>query len=239
MPWTRGGEDDRRFRKALATSLLLALLLGLLPPLIDLPLPELAAAARDAGAPDAPDSGASAARRRPCAGDRSRSRAKPEPAEKLVAENASPKRGPEEAPEEAPGAKGILAFREQFSGLADDKPVARLGAKARISREGEVASGAPERSLVTTQAPGSSGGINLAALSRGVGGAGGQQLDGVQVARATSSIARRPARRLGPTASAATARRSVAPTKRSRSSSTATRRRSTGSTTASCAATRP
>jgi hypothetical protein len=42
--------------------------------------------------------------------------------------------------------------------------------------------------MVTTQAPGSSGGINLAALSRGGGGGGGGSLAGVQVTRATSSI---------------------------------------------------
>jgi len=42
--------------------------------------------------------------------------------------------------------------------------------------------------MVTTQGPGSSGGINLAALSRDVGGGGGDQITGVQVARATSSI---------------------------------------------------
>jgi hypothetical protein len=42
--------------------------------------------------------------------------------------------------------------------------------------------------MVTTQAPGSSGGINLASLSREVGGGAGGQIAGVQVARATSSI---------------------------------------------------
>src|SRR5690606_36155649 len=41
MPWSRGGEDDKRFRKSLATSLLLSLLIGLLLPFVDLPLPEL------------------------------------------------------------------------------------------------------------------------------------------------------------------------------------------------------
>ncbi|MGD1977686.1 MAG: hypothetical protein PVG57_08995, partial [Gammaproteobacteria bacterium] len=40
MPWTRGGEDDRRFNKSLAASLLISVLLGLLLPQIDLPLPE-------------------------------------------------------------------------------------------------------------------------------------------------------------------------------------------------------
>ena len=186
MPWTRGGEEDQRFRKALAISLLLALLLCLLPPLIALPLAELQKPLEMPERmtrliPDRPPT--------PPPQEIAPQQRKPEPADKLVAEKASPKRGPKEAAEEAPGSKGILAFREQFSGLADGKPLARLGAEARISREGEVASGPPERALVTTRAPGSSGGINLAALSRGVGGTGGQQLDGVQVARAKSSIA--------------------------------------------------
>ena len=45
--------------------------------------------------------------------------------------------------------------------------------------------------MLTTQAPGSSGGINLASISRGLGGGsgGGGQLAGVQIARATSTIA--------------------------------------------------
>jgi membrane protein involved in colicin uptake len=41
--------------------------------------------------------------------------------------------------------------------------------------------------MVTTSAPGSSGGINLASISRDVGG-GGQGIEGVQVSRVASSI---------------------------------------------------
>ncbi len=47
--------------------------------------------------------------------------------------------------------------------------------------------GRPERSMVTTSAPGSSGGINLADISR-AGGGGGQAIEGVQVTRVASSI---------------------------------------------------
>ena len=185
MPWTRGGEEDQRFRKALAISLLLALLLSLLPPLIPLPLPELQKPL------EMPERMTRLIPERPPTPPPQEvvpQQRKPEPADKLVAEKDATKRGPKEAAEEAPGSKGILAFREQFAGLADAKPLARLGAEAAFSRQGEVASGAPERAMVTTRASGSSGGVNLAALSRGVGGTGGQQLDGVQVARAKSSI---------------------------------------------------
>jgi len=42
--------------------------------------------------------------------------------------------------------------------------------------------------MVTTNAPGSSGGINLAAISRDVGGGGGQGMGGVEISRVASSI---------------------------------------------------
>ncbi len=188
MPWTRGGEDDERLRKALATSLLLGLLLGWVFPLIPLPLPELREPV------EVPERLTRLLQERPrtpppVTPRETRPEEKPEPVEKLVAEaEATPRPGPQQAPKQAAGSKGILAFREQFSGLADNRSVAALGLKARINRAGEAASGATTRSLVTTQASGSSGGINLAALSRSGGNGGGQQLEGVEVARATSTI---------------------------------------------------
>ncbi|MEN8184488.1 MAG: AgmX/PglI C-terminal domain-containing protein [Myxococcota bacterium] len=196
MPWARGGEDDRRYRKSLAASLLLSLLLSLLFPLIDLPVLEREEVI------EVPDRLARLIRKqRPLPPPPVREETRPpeepvepelkepEPSEEspLLAEEGTPKPAPQQAKPRA-ASKGILAFREKFSGLAASDPDARLGARARISSAGETASGRPERSMVVTQAPGSSGGINLAALSRGVGGGGGQ-IEGVQVARATSSIA--------------------------------------------------
>src|SRR5690606_7039025 len=111
----------------------------------------------------------------------------PEDAPK-VAETPRPDPVPEPAPQRRAESAGILAFREKFSSLAETRPSSQLGAQARISGAGSEASGPPERSMVTTQAPGSSGGINLASLSRGGGGGGGGPMAGVEVTRATSSI---------------------------------------------------
>ena len=118
------------------------------------------------------------------------------------------------------GNVGILAFKEKFASLAQDTVVAPLGADARHVAADEV--GQPSaRSLLTSNTPGSSGGINVASLSRSVGGGGGGGgggvggrgtgadgggaggIGGVGVGRAVSSItpitgADRPKARGGP-----------------------------------------
>jgi outer membrane biosynthesis protein TonB len=183
MPWSRGGEDDQRFRKSLAASLALSVLLGLLLPLIDLPLPERWEVA------EVPDRLARLIQEeRPLPPPPPREETRPKPEDPELEPEAVEAPTPEQAPKQKAESKGILAFREKFSGLARHESSARLGSQARISSSAEAAVGRPARSMVTTQAPGSSGGINLASLSRDVGGSGGQ-IEGVQVARATSSIA--------------------------------------------------
>ncbi len=83
--------------------------------------------------------------------------------------------------------KGILAFRESFASASSLRPTTQLGSQARVRSAGEDAVGRPTRSMVTTNAPGSSGGINLANISRDVGG-GGPGMGGVAVSRVASSI---------------------------------------------------
>jgi hypothetical protein len=186
MPWARGGEEDWRFRKVLLTSLLVNLLFGSTLPLIDLPLPEpweelevpdrltrLITTQLPPPPPPVPQE--------PIVQE-------PKPTEQLASEQAPPSPSPDWTPKPATASKGILAFREKFSGLAENDPGARLGANARIDDSGGAAPGWATRSMVATQASGTSGGINLASLSRNVGGQGGDGLAGVQVGRATSSI---------------------------------------------------
>jgi hypothetical protein len=98
-------------------------------------------------------------------------------------------------PEPNIGRAGILAFKEQFASLAQDQNAPRLGSDARYAAADEVGQSS-SHSLLTTNTPGSSGGIDAGSLSRNVGGGGGRGGGGggmggpgVQVARAKSSIA--------------------------------------------------
>src|ERR1700746_3396222 len=75
-------------------------------------------------------------------------------------------------PKQKVGNAGILAFKDKFASLAQDTVVVPLGADARHVAADDV--GRPSaRSLLTGNAPGARGGINLASLSRSVGGGGG------------------------------------------------------------------
>jgi hypothetical protein len=198
MPWARGTEEDQRFRTNALASLFVALALGWLFSSIALPIPErsqlvevperVAKLVREEMVPPPP----------------------PAPIEEPIPDEDIPEPDPElaeEIPEETPEAveqplvaeaapedtkekvksKGILAFRDSFASRANLDTRAQLGSQARISSAGEDSVGRPTRSMVTTNAPGSSGGINLASISRDVGG-GGQGIDGVQVSRVASSI---------------------------------------------------
>ncbi len=78
----------------------------------------------------------------------------------------------ETQPEQKVGKAGILAFKDKFASLAQDKIAPRLGAEARYGAADDVGrSSSP--SMLTTSTPGSSGGINVGSLVRRVGGGGG------------------------------------------------------------------
>ncbi|MEZ4334497.1 MAG: AgmX/PglI C-terminal domain-containing protein [Myxococcota bacterium] len=206
MPWSRSQEDDRRFRRTLLVVSAFCLLLGWLLPQIEIPIPErweiledqerltqlvreqlpppVAMVEPKPVEPIAPEETAPAPDEEaaPQLADEAQAESNPAPA-------AQANTGTDSGPGRGAGSRGLLAFREQFAGVtATDDAVDRLGSNARIHDPSAVADGRPERSLVTSQAPGSSGGINVAALSRGTGGGTGTQLSGVAVTRATSSL---------------------------------------------------
>jgi len=194
MPWTRGCEEDKRFRKSLVTSLAASFATAFLVGTIALPIVERTTAER------LPERVAKLVRQE---------RATPPPPVEVpvIPEQELPEPEPELADEQPPElkpdtvvadavqpdtreqvkTKGILAFRDSFASRASLRPTARLGSQASISSAGENSVGRPSRSMVTTSAPGSSGGINLAGISRDVGG-GGQGIGGVEIGRVASSI---------------------------------------------------
>jgi prefoldin subunit 5/uncharacterized membrane protein YgcG len=239
MAWARGGEDDWRFRKSLAVSLLVCLILGLLFPWIDLPLPtrfkkddavprRLAQFIRHAQlkpVPPPPVVAAKPPEQKPTEQKPTEPEAVPKPSEQqptpqdtktaAVVEPEPPGQpglppgpiGPGTSFDSPPGPQpnkvanaGILAFKDQIASLAKDRVAPRLGADARFGNADEDSrASSPTRSMLTSNAPGSSGGINIASLSRNVrgggggggsgGGGGGGGIPGVQVGHATSSIA--------------------------------------------------
>jgi len=99
-------------------------------------------------------------------------------------------------PQRNVGSAGILKFKDQFASLAQAEVAPRLGSDARYGAADDMGQSS-SHSVLTTNMPGSSGGIDPGSLSRNVGGGGGRGggggggrgIPGVQVVRATSSIA--------------------------------------------------
>ncbi len=199
MPWTRGEEEDLRFRRSLGSSLAASVAVILLLGMVAIPirpieqeieLPErVAKLVRQerqlpppppAPEPEIPEE------EEPPEPD-------PEPIEELPEEPLPISSDEPQVAQEEPDtreqvkSKGILAFRDSFASRAQVQPTAQLGSQARVSNAG-AERGRPERMMVTTSAPGSSGGINLADYSRDFGGGGGDGIAGVQAGRVASSI---------------------------------------------------
>ena len=190
LSWVYSGEEDKRFRKSAALALLITLLLSAIVSQITLPplvvdgqeMPQRVVRLLMEEKPTPPPVEAP----KPKVPQKV---AEKKPVEKPVQVAKVDPKVEELAPKE-PEAKdqGILAFREKLAAANDDQVVGRLGAQARIDNSDY--GGRAQRSMLTTSAPGSSGGINLASISRGMGGGpgNGAGMAGVQVTRASSAI---------------------------------------------------
>jgi len=194
MPWKWGGEDDRRFQKSLLGVLAVCLLLVLLLPLIPLPLaqapeetpPEQVlhitmALPRPPPPPRVLPPPPKLAVQKPIE--------KPTPQQARKPPTEEPVKPAVEAPVE-PKPAGLMAFKQQLAVLADRQINPAIGAEARINNAGSSV-GTPERAMLSTTAPGSSGGINLAAVSRGLGPGGGTERNAIRggaLTQATSGI---------------------------------------------------
>ena len=198
MPWGRGYEEDKRYRKSLTSSVLTSFVLAILVGSVAIPIKErekelelperMAKLVREQMPLPEPE--------RIVEPDIDEEIPEPEPelAEEVEpTETAEVEQAPQLAAADEPDikeqvkSKGILAFRESFASASSLRPDAQLGLDASVSNAGSDEIGRPTRAMVTSNAPGSSGGINLASISRNVGG-GGPGMGGVAVSRVASSI---------------------------------------------------
>ena len=185
MPWTWGGEDDQRFQKSLLGALAVCLLLTLIFPLIRLPLapapeetpPEqvlhitMAQLPRPLPPPPRLQPPPKLAVQKPVE--------KPTPQQALKPPTEEPVKPAVEVPVEPPKPAGLMVFKQRLAALADAQINPALGAQARINNA-DNSVGNPERAMLTTSAPGASGGINLAAVSRGLGQGGGTERNAIR-----------------------------------------------------------
>ena len=109
--------------------------------------------------------------------------AAPAPVEKPEAAPKGPGKpdlppGPEAPAKPQIGNTGILAFRDKFASIRNEKPGPRLGKEARYTDAVDRGQNSPG-SYLTSSTPGSSGGIDASSLRRGVGGGGGGAFPGV------------------------------------------------------------
>jgi TonB family protein len=193
LPWTVSEEEERRFRRILKRVLLACALFSLIMPWLPVPKvdrtepeelpPRLAKLLLERETPPPPP----VRRAEPEAAKPKPEASKPEPAKPPVTEARKPE------PNKAPGEKieaarrrasgvGLLAMRNEIADLRS-APVATQLQKDIKSGPG-VGSGSgpgvgagkspglPSRSLITSSASGSSGGINTSSLSRDTGGGG-------------------------------------------------------------------
>jgi TonB family protein len=195
MPWTIHGEDENRFRKILLVVLIIAFLLGFLIPLWEKPVVEvrekivvperLAKLLLEKKPPPPPP---------PPPKEEEPPEELPKKEEVKKEKKEEIEKKPEPKKKEIKVARkkvesvGVLAFKSDFASLLDlDSDVdKKLGTKARLTNLGRTAKQST-RSIITMQAGSGTGGINTAALSRNVGGAG-NTIEGVGFARVESSI---------------------------------------------------
>ncbi|AOS97076.1 hypothetical protein AUP74_01643 [Microbulbifer aggregans] len=187
MPWHKNGEDERRFRLCLLASLLLALMLGYLVPLWQVPEPEdevveiperLAKLVIEKKTKPKP----------PPEPEKLKPKEdkKPEPKQEVAKEEPKPSKAEQKPARKKAERAGVLAFKDNFQDLMQDDLDNRLGERTQLSTAGKKENRS-QRSLITAQAKAGSGGINTAELSRNVGGTG-TALAGVAFTRVESGI---------------------------------------------------
>ena len=178
MPWTKQGEDEKQYKRILLLALLLGILLGLVIPMWDIPIPDRAEVV------EVPERLAKMLKKQ-------KPKPKPKPKqeipkdEKKKEEKKPTEKERKEAREKVKN-KGVLAFKNNFADLLDDMPEDKLGAQASMSNASSTARRS-QRKILTSAATSTSGGIRSSSLSRDVAGTG-DKIGAVAFSRVDSAI---------------------------------------------------
>lgn len=172
MPWNNKGEDEKRFKKYVLVALLYSILFALIIPGWQLPLPDEDEVVK------VPERIAKFIKKK---------QPKPKPKKQSqIADKKKPSKEETKKARKKAEKSGLLAFKNNFADLMDDANEAKLGANAKLSKQGSTAK-STARSLVLAQAQTGSGGIKTSSLSRDVGRPGGS-IGSVKFSRVTSAI---------------------------------------------------
>lgn len=218
MPWATEEESEKRFRKAIMIAMFWSLLLGIIIPLITVPIPSrtkvvmeiparMAMLLKEEQPPPPPPQPAkiSEAEKPPEPEVAKKEKPKKVKPEKAVAKPPKPekkvaKKAEQPKPKAKAGTKvakkkkrnvGVLAFKSDFKDLMDEVPVAALGSKTKVSKVSARIPGEARasRSLVATQAAGGgSSGIGNFGVSRNLGNGGSGGGSGVGNAGQISGV---------------------------------------------------
>jgi hypothetical protein len=209
MPWTKEAESERNFRRAVMAALAFCLIFGILIPMVHVPIPDRAQVVTEI-----PERLAMLVKKEP---PKPAPRPKPQKAKDEAQKPVDAAKANTQKTDQAPrggggpepkstqlagggGGKaaarrkaetvGVLAFKNAFSDLMDETPVASLGTEARIKKGSPRVAGqaVAQRSLVAMQATGgSSGGIGNAQVSRNLGYGNADRLGGGGIGRGGGS----------------------------------------------------
>ena len=220
MPWTKDAESEKRFRKAVLVALLVSFVFGTLFHIVKVPvleremevveIPErLARLVKKEPIKPIPQP-KQLAQKKEEEPDKPKDETKPAPKkqetakkvkddeprvksdktrEKQIAGGGDGGGGVKAARKKAERV-GVLAFKNSFSDLMDETPIAKLGTEARLRKDSPMVAGqaVAQRSIISIQAKsGSSGGISYANVSRNVGSGEGNGLGGSGIGRGGST----------------------------------------------------
>lgn len=194
MPWTKQGEDERRYRFILVFVFLFVLALNGLISVWELPIPD-----KDEVV-EIPEHLVKVMEKKKVKPPKPKEKPKKEEKkkdEKKEDKKKETKDKPKPTPAEVKVAKekasqsGVMKFSKSFESLlASSSDIeSKLGATATLSKSGSKAKESGSRSLVMSGAKSTSGGIAAGSVSRGVaGGAGKKMGGGVSFSRVASAI---------------------------------------------------